>query len=206
MPQVTYSAIEADLKTGDIVLFTGSTDISTPIKWATLSRWAHVGMVIRLPGRPGAMVWESLSKNVLPDAIDGQDKSGVQTLDLRSRILEAKEDVAIRQLNRPITPEMFERLTQLRVTLRGRAYEENFWELARAAFSGLFGKNTEDHSSLFCSELIAAAYQVMGLIPSVADGGEASNDYVPADFAADDPEMLLLGYELGPEILVSPPT
>ena len=46
----------------------------------------------------------------------------------------------------------------------------------------------------------------MGLIPSVAVGGEASNHYVPADFATDDTAMLLLGYELGPVLSVSRPS
>jgi len=206
MQQVSYSAIEAGLKTGDIVLFAGSTDISTPIKWVTLSRWSHVGMVVCLPGRPAPLVWESLNKNVLPDVIDGRSKVGVQTLDLRRRILETKENVAIRQLNQPITPQMFDQLSRLRETLRDRPYEESYWELARAAFDGLLGRNTEDHSSLFCSELVAAAYQVMGLISNVAAGGEASNEYVPGDFSVDDPLSLLLGYELGPEFLVSRPS
>jgi hypothetical protein len=37
--------MRAELKTGDVVLFSGKGGISAGIKWATLSRWSHVGMI-----------------------------------------------------------------------------------------------------------------------------------------------------------------
>lgn len=41
-----YSDIRHNLCTGDIVLFSGAGMVSNVIKWATRSKWSHVGMVI----------------------------------------------------------------------------------------------------------------------------------------------------------------
>ena len=51
-------------------------------------------------------------------------------------------------------------------------------QLVRAAYGG---NETEDLSSLFCSQLIAAAYQRLGLLPQ----DTLSNNFVPSDFGTD---------------------
>lgn len=65
-------------------------------------------------------------------------------------------------------------------------------------FDKLLGQNAEDLSNMFCSELVAEAYQQIGLL---ADG-LPSNEYVPGDFAstAKTPLVLGQGYVLGNEI------
>jgi len=61
-------------------------------------------------------------------------------------------------------------------------------------------ENEGDLSALFCSELVAEAYQRFGLLPQVP----TSEDYLPSHFAAADefPPTLLKGAFLGPEIYV----
>jgi len=54
-------------------------------------------------------------------------------------------------------------------------------ELLKSAYDGPFGKNEEDLSSLFCSELVAEAYQRLGLLTE----GTPSNEFTPADFGGD---------------------
>ena len=95
-----YEDIRENLKTGDIVLFSGKGGISHGIKLVTNSKWSHVGMVLRLPD-------------------------------------------------------------------------------SKAAYDGPLGHNEEDLSSLFCSELVAEAYQRIGLLTSAMP----SNEYTPKDFA-----------------------
>ena len=57
----------------------------------------------------------------------------------------------------------------------GRSYEKKPLSMVRA-FLGV--RNTEDLSSLFCSELVAGAYKAMGLLPE----DRASADYLPVHF------------------------
>ena len=190
------------LKTGDVVLFSGKTGFSRSIKWFTVSHWTHVGMVIRLPEHPDPLIWESLRIPELPDVIDGTLKSGVQLLNLADRLRTCVADIAIRSLNEPITSDMNGALLNFRETVRNRPYEQSMLQLFRSAWDGPFGQNQADLSSIFCSELIAGAYQAMGLLPCNTSGGQPSNEYTPKYFSEQGPINLLGGYSLGPTQLL----
>ena len=61
----------------------------------------------------------------------------------------------------------------------GKPYETNKKDMVRACFPGC--ENTiDDQSSYFCSELVAAAYQEVGILPQQPP---ASN-YLPLDFGS----------------------
>jgi hypothetical protein len=84
---------------------------------------------------------------------------------------------------------------------RGRPYERNRLELFRSVYDGPLGDNRkEDDTSFFCSELVAEAYQRMGLLPP----NPPANEYTPHDFSSErkKPLPLQLGATLGPEVLV----
>lgn len=83
---------------------------------------------------------------------------------------------------------MVDELRKLRLELRGKPYEKNTSELIRSAYDGPFGENIEDLSSLFCSELVAEAYQRMGLL----DEDVPSNEYSPVDFSSEAKDGLAL--------------
>ena len=72
------------------------------------------------------------------------------------------------------------KLDALRKELRGRPYEQNYAELFKSAYDFMSGANEEDLSSLFCSELVAEAYQQLGMLKNQ----KPSNEYVPADFSS----------------------
>jgi hypothetical protein len=60
----------------------------------------------------------------------------------------------------------------------------------------------EDLSSLFCSELVAESYQVMGLLPA-GKKDKPSNEYVPADFSKERANVLkMVKGSLGPEVML----
>lgn len=66
----------------------------------------------------------------------------------------------------------------------GRPYETKLLQLMRSAVDE-FGdfilfKNSEDASSVFCSELIAATFQEVGILNKKA---KPSNEYTPQDFS-----------------------
>ena len=67
----------------------------------------------------------------------------------------------------------------LRKRLRASCYEVDKVQLLKSVNDGPFGHNKEDLSSIFCSELVAEAYQCLGLL-----GDEKPcSEYIPADFS-----------------------
>jgi len=202
MVDPVFDDIQRRLKTGDIVLFSGKGGFSRSIRWFTFSTWTHVGMIIRLPEIDEPLIWESLRVPEIPDAIDGKMKSGVQLLRLKERIANCSGPVAIRTLNEPITETMFQALLEFRELVKNRPYEKSMMELFRAAWDGPFGRNHENLDSIFCSELIAEAYQAMGLLECDKKGGTPSNEYTPKYFSEEGRLPLLNRWCLGPAKLI----
>jgi len=200
----SFPEIVEDLKTGDVVLFSGKSGFSRSIKWFTVSRWTHIGMVLRLPEFSEPLCWESLRIPEIPDVVDGTMKSGVQLLSLPERVRTSNAEIGIRQLNKPITSTMHSAVLDFRETVRDRPYETSMLELVRAAWDGPFGKNSENLSSLFCSELVAEAYQAMGLLPCDTTGGTPSNEYTPKYFSDEGSLTLLGNWSLGPTSIIKP--
>ncbi len=198
--QTTYTEIRDQLRTGDLILYSGKQRISALIKALTFSRWSHVGMVVRLPTQDLIGVWESTKKGTgLEDLDSGTARKGVQFVVLSDRARTYKGRLAIRRLHDARLGDLdYQRLWKLRQDLREKPYETDRLELFKAVYDGPFGKNKEDLSSVFCSELVAEAYQTLGLL----DEKKPSNEYVPADFSSSRRLDLTKG-ELGPEILLT---
>lgn len=195
-----YEDLRKSLKTGDIALFSGKGGISAGIKWATNSKWSHVGMVFAAPEYDMVLLWESTTLNDLEDLDTGAHMKGVQIVPLYERLKQYDGDVAIRRLNRPLAPEQIQDLQFLRQEFKGRPYEQDEIELIRSAVDVPLAKNKEDLSSLFCSELVAEAYQRIGLLADTQEvGGLPSNEYTPKDFSSARMNALLNGYQLGKE-------
>jgi hypothetical protein len=194
----SYTKLRDSLKTGDIVLFSGKGGISAGIKWATVSRWSHVGMILTLPEYDFVTIWESTTLSNVEDLDTKTPVKGVQLVPLSARIQSYGGDIAVRQLSGvELAQEDARELMQLRRDIAGRPYEEDKIELIKAAYDGPLGRNAEDLSSLFCSELVAEAYQRLGLL----DETKHSNEYTPADFSEDEDLDLLRG-GLGAEIIL----
>lgn len=199
MTEIQYESIRPSLKTGDIVLFSGKSKVSFMIKLATNSIWSHVGMALRLPQSEAVFLWESTTLSNLKDITTGKAKRGVQLVLLSERLRAYDGKVAIRPLLKGVDEPGYYDLMEFREEVRGRDYERDKMELVKSAYDGPFGANEEDLSSLFCSELVAEAYQRLGLL-QVPPKGLPSNEYTPRDFAKD---MKLSGNALGDEFLVS---
>jgi hypothetical protein len=197
-----YQALRNQLKTGDILLFSGKSGISEGIKFFTLSKWSHVGLVYRfqdpLDSFGSIFCWESTTLSDIADAETGKLTKGVQRVELSERLercFAKKYEVSVRRLNQPLTDQMIIALNQFRVEVSGRPYEQNKIELIKSTYDGIFGQNKEDLSSLFCSELVAEAYQKMGLLTNDIP----SNEYTPKDFSHEKHLRLLNQFSLGNE-------
>ncbi len=196
---VTYEQIRPDLATGDLVLFSGKGGFSAGIKWFTRSRWSHVGMILVIPEWDTVLLWESTTLSSLKDVESNTARRGVQLVSFSDRLRNYGGEVAVRRLRIDRTDRMQQALSSFRNEVRDRPYEEDTVELIKAAYDGPFGDNTEDLSSLFCSELVAESYQRMGLLPN----DPPSNEYVPNDFASTGPGVPLLAGALDQEVLVT---
>ncbi len=191
----TYERLRPELDTGDLVLFGGQSLFSSTIKWMTTCRWSHVGMVVRVTDWEALFLWESTLLDDLRDLSTGTLHKGVQLVLLSDRLRRYAGEVAVRRLFAERTPRRLEALRQLRSELRGRPWEESRTEMVKAIYDGPGGGNEADLSSLFCSELVAAAYMAMGLLPADPHepGYRPANEYTPADFAPEGGLRLLEG-------------
>lgn len=201
IPLQSYQAARGKMDTGDLILFDGKGQVSSVIKHLTRSRWSHVGMVYRIPSHDLVLLWESTSLSNLKDITTGVARRGVQLVPLRERVRTYPGKVGWRKLNVPRTGPAMTALNSLRLEVSGRNYEESMIELIKAAYDGSFGRNVEDLSSLFCSELVAEAYQRMRLL----DGTLPSNEYTPKDFSTETAMVdgALLQGTLDDEVLIA---
>lgn len=196
---VLFDVSSSPLHTGDIVLFAGKSMISSLIRLCTGSKWSHVGMIVR-PPKPHkeVLLWESLPDSKLLDFQTGKFGHGVTLVPLRERLHGIETDIAIRLLKWKRTASHLRDLAALQKELCGRPYEQKLLQLVKGAYDGPFGHNEKDLSSLFCSELVAEAYQRMGLLGS-GTHCLPSSEYVPGNFAEHFNLCLCDGACLGPE-------
>ena len=201
-----YEDLRGQLKTGDVLLFSGKGRISEGIKFFTLSKWSHVGMVYRLddPLDPKGSVfcWESTTLSNVVDADTGKLTKGVQRVELSERLercFATGYEISVRPLSQSLTDDMIKALNLFRHEVSGRPYEKDKMELIKSAYDGWLGENKEDLSSLFCSELVAEAYQRMGLLTEKLP----SNEYTPKDFSSEKGLKLQKGYALQNETAIT---
>lgn len=196
---VSYSNIRGDLKTGDIVLFSGKGAFSDIIKYGTLSKWSHVGMILNIPEYDFLTVWESTTLSNIKDLETDRPRKGVQLVPLSDRVQKYSGDITVRQLQGDDLPDnSLRKLMDLRRELKGKEYERSKLELIKSAYDGPFGNNKEDLSSIFCSELVAEAYQRLGLLAE----DKSSNEYTPADFSQKRMKELQGDFYLSEEVIL----
>lgn len=202
-----FDAMRASLDSGDVLLFAGESRFSRGIKRLTRSHWSHAALVARpIDGPP--LLWEATLDTDLPDVATHQMAPGVNLYQLEHWIRHYAGETAIRLLRVERTESMRSALLDFYREASGRPYEHNRLELLRSVYDGPLGRNRkEGDASYFCSELVAEAYQRMGLLPA----SPPANEYTPGDFSSERAAALPLqrGARLEPEVLVcergSPP-
>lgn len=200
-----YNEVRDNLETGDLVLFSGNNPISSLIKLMTRSKWSHVGMVYKLLG--DVFIWESTSMSNVPDN-EGNYINGVQLTLLSNRIQKYDGNVTIQRLLFDREEKTLKQLAAFRNLVKSTPYEESIAELFKSAYDTPitrigelfnFRDNEEDLSSLFCSELVAKALQVI----DVLNNETPANEYVPKDFSASSLEFALTnGARIGATISI----
>ena len=155
------------LQVGDAVLFRSSTMVSHGTKLATRSKWDHAAIVVKLPGKKTLSLFEAT-----------RDGVKIYPLSLRLEFYLETTKLGVRKLHTNRTKEMLKALEDFVEEVAGRPYKTNVMEIGRAL---LGGSNTQDNlENIFCSQLVAAAYQRMGLL----DSKVSTNNFLPSDIAS----------------------
>lgn len=199
----TYDDVRDDLNTGDIVLFSGKGLISMGLRIGALCSWSHVAMVVRVREPDVALLYQTTPLCKAKDFFAGTLKNGVQINVMSEAVNGYNGKVAVRHLSVTRTPEMLDALSRFRREVKDRPYEEHIIQMVKAVWEGPLGHVEEDLSSLFCSELVAEAYQRMGLLPANECGGTPCTEYTPKDFSSEGGNIeLLLDATLGEEMVI----
>jgi len=190
------SAALSVLKTGDLVLFADEGRNRGLLGWLRRHSWAHVGLVLREPGDPEPLLWE---------ARDHGPRRSPVVVRLGPRIASAPGRVSVRHLNQPLAATQRARLEALRREGTGRPPQRGLLDLMAAADDGWLGAKAENLGEPTGAELVAKAYQRLGLLDDVAHGGAHPSGYRPGRFGERAGLVLKHGYALGPEVLLHDP-
>lgn len=196
-----FDELAPTLDSGDLVLFGGDSRFCRAIQRFTGCRWSHVALVSRHRAGGPLMLWEATLGADIADLVTHEISPGVHLYDLAHWVRHYGGETAIRQLAVERTDAMRSALLAFYYVARERPFERNRLEFLRAIYDGPLGRNRrEDPSSFFCSELVAEAWQRMGLLPA----RPPANEYTPRDFSDECQRPLALpqGATLGPEVLI----
>ena len=167
---------DLNLKTGDIVLFSGRCKVARMIQVLTLCKWSHVGMIIDDPVY-GICSYESTHNDNWPGLDIGRKTQGVQLVKLANRLEGYKGDIAIMRLNGVSLSEYdLQSLMLFRQESVGKPFENNFFEAFLSMFKWI--KNKGDFDYRFCTEHVGGAWRAMDIISNTYD----LHKITPADF------------------------
>lgn len=189
LPSQPWSRLRENLKTGDIVLFSGDTFAARLVRCFTGSPWSHVGLVVRLPDMPGTpLLWEATRASKVSDISHGRAFDGVQLVSLDDRVVSYRGRIAVRRLQGvSADAEARARLDALMQAWHALPYRNFVRKHLSAWLRG--SESLAWRKGGFCSELVAEVYRQWRLLPAERPAAH----YVPRDFAPDDGVPLLRG-------------
>ena len=181
------------LKTGDLVLFTGQGLARGLFRCLGRSSWRHVGLVLRGPEDAEPLLWEAACEG--PRRVTSVVRLAVRMAAFHGRM-------SVRCLNRPLAGAQCQRLEVLREEIAARPRARGLLDLMGAADDGWVGARRDNLGEPTDAELVAEAYQRIGVLDDVAHGGQPPSGYRPRQFAEGRGLVLKHGYALGPELLL----
>ncbi len=193
MMSADAGALLSELKTGDLVLFAGQGLTSGLFKWLGRNACTHVGLVLRDPEDAEPRLWEAVREG---------PRRGTLVVRLAVRMAGFRGRMSARCLNRPLASAQCRNLDSLQQELAERARAPGLLDLMGAADDGWLGGRRDKLGDPTDAELVAEAYQRLGLLDDVAHGGLLPSAYRPRQFAEGRGLELKNGYALGPELLL----
>lgn len=215
---VTLSIEDATtlVKSGDIVLISGCSNMSAVVDFFCSSAYSHVGIIYRESSLSPPLLFEAVRHG--DDTTKSNEGAGVRMIDFHKFLTTFKgHSVAIRTLQlscelenvRKLLNDIFnETIEEVRQEMLGRPYKTRYIDFFISKFR-IFRETVDHMSSVFCSELVAYCYMKMGLIyscntfPCVCKSPLMHSvpcDYLPDDFSESGELSLLLHKDVISEI------
>jgi hypothetical protein len=176
-------------KTGDIILFSGTSFNSKIIEWVCPSVWSHIGIIFEDPERENdPSVFESVesSDNMREAMAPCAVRPGVRVVRLKEYLEGYKGNaIAIRTLQcekqyiKSLRKYMTNVLTKQIIEHNGKPYEKRLFEFVNARYR-FFSNPKKTLDSFFCSELVAEVFMRAGLLES--DIKSCPSVFLPDDF------------------------
>lgn len=168
-----YSEIRHNLKTGDIVLFSGKGLTAKIIRFGSRSKFHHVGLILRSSDDDIFLLHSTANYGGV---------KGVQVEFFSNVVKRSKDKIFVRHIIPPLTGYQVQCLKNFRRTYEGTPYETNLLELILAGIGDKFNIQIKrPTSSLFCSEMVIKALQAIDVLPLVL----ASHSFSPADLSSE---------------------
>jgi hypothetical protein len=194
VPRVAYATVRNQIRSGDLLLCSGSSVFARLIQHGTDSPWSHVGFVMRL---------EALARIVV---IESVESIGVRIVPLRSYVAAynggprgyaGRLFLARHQAFATMPPEVLHRLSQSSIDLLGYPYDpQTILAIAARVVArklGMEPRPFERNHAFICSELVWECFHAIGIdMPT-----SAANFVAPCNFATC-PEVQIL-WELAVE-------
>ena len=222
---MNYQELREQLKTGDIVLFSGKGRISRWIRWfcslfggLKKIKYSHIGMVIVASKQEVADFiaadkpeFKKLIGQIIDRADDGINDlimlfestsirggfKGVRLVPLSEVLQTYSGSVTLRQL-RPQRPCMdIVALKNFVKGTLGKPYETHLVELMASAVDIVDWYTKDNDTDFFCSELVAAVFKLWRLLPDSVPASE----YTPEDFAFGNKVDYVLRFTIHPACL-----
>jgi hypothetical protein len=146
-----YGKHRGSIKTGDIILFSGTGLVSWIIKKATRTEYTHVGYVLAVPEKDVICLFHSTAFGLF------KWLKGPQMTFLSHELMARKGKAWVRHLRAPLTEEQTSVLWKCREYV-GRPYETSIIDLLLTAMGWWRKKNTGD-LAIYCSELVKMAFE-----------------------------------------------
>jgi hypothetical protein len=166
---------EIALHTGDILLFKGTSIVSHLLEWLGVSKYSHVGIVLKNPKflnpdlEDGIYVLESTMYNEAADAENNQHKMGVQIHHIDDILASSTPgSVFVRQVHCTRNEEFYKNFNKIHETIHNKPYDLNWydWICAKYNISCELPEDAQFKSTshFWCSALVAYVLCELGLI------------------------------------------
>ena len=188
-----------DMRPGDVLLLSGRGVLEERLQRHLCSPWNQTAIVISWNER--IVVLESTSRPVCPDLTTGCLRTGVQVVAAEDKLERYNGKIALRQLTPSLSHRQVQLLTEFATRMWGRPFNTSPYYSARA----LHRRNHPGtHRRFFCTELVASAYQHIGVL-DLPPNGRCESNYAPPDFAADTQSLSLKpDHSFGPQTFLTP--
>lgn len=221
-PTIGLDDAIAKMQTGDLMLFHNDEYFESELIDVVTDSWfSHVGIVFRDPRGSGVYIWQTDPGVIVRDEMGklsqwgppraGGEHAGAQLGVLRDAVLSTAKSWGDQPYWRQLSyspswpePQWGDFVLKQMFDLDGTPYTDGM-EMPLDYFLGHEQNSPNPTGHMFCSEMIAATYQKMGLLP----GKPYPNYYAPHDFSSEPGATLPLqhGATLNPEWqIVLPPS